>query len=77
VNILGEGNGAEDSVDSEDGDAVVAVDNKPNDIDAPHYAGKLVEPLLKRRSAAMTCSWGTRKRHPDEEEGRRRHYAAP
>jgi len=51
--MLGEGNGAEDRVDIEDGDAVLAIDNKADDVDALHDAGKLVEALLKRRSAAI------------------------
>jgi hypothetical protein len=53
LNMLGEGNGAEDRVDIEDGDAVLAIDNKADDVDALHYADKLVEALLKRRSAAI------------------------
>ena len=53
VNVLGEGNGAEDRVDVEDGDAVLAIDNKADDVDALHDAGKLVEALPKRRNAAI------------------------
>ena len=53
VNMLGEGNGSEDCIDSEDGDAVLAIDNKADDVDAFCYAGKLVEALLKRGSAAI------------------------
>lgn len=51
--MLGEGNGAEDGVDIEDGDAVLAVDNEADDMDALHDAGKLVESLPKRHSAAI------------------------
>jgi hypothetical protein len=53
VNMLGEGNGAEDCVDVEDGDAVFAIDNKADNVDALHDAGKLIEALLKRRNAAI------------------------
>src|ERR1700676_1418301 len=53
VNMLGKGNGAEDRVDNEDGDAMLAIDNKADDVNALHDAGKLVEALLKRRSAAI------------------------
>ena len=45
--------GAEDCVDVEDGDAVFAIDNKADNVDALHDAGKLIEALLKRRSAAI------------------------
>ena len=53
ANMLGEGNGAEDRVDIEDGDAVLAIDNKADNVDALHYAGKLVEALFKRGIAAI------------------------
>ena len=53
MNMLGEGNEAEDRVDIEDGDAVLAIDNKADDVDALRDAGKLIEALLKRRSAAI------------------------
>jgi hypothetical protein len=46
VNMLGEGNGAEDRVDIEDGDAVLAIDNKADDVDALHDAGKLTRSCL-------------------------------
>src|SRR5258708_1017807 len=51
--MLGEGNGAEDRVDVDDGNAVLAIDDKADDVDALHDAGKLIEALLKRRSAAI------------------------
>ncbi len=53
VNMLSEGNGSEDCVDVDDGDAVLAIDDKADNVDALHDAGKLVEALLKRRSAAI------------------------
>jgi hypothetical protein len=51
--MLSEGNGSEDCVDVDDGDAVLAIDDKADNVDALHDASKLVEALLKRRSATM------------------------
>jgi hypothetical protein len=51
--MLGKRNGSEDRVDIEDGDAVLTIDNKADDVNASHDAGKLVEAPLKRQSAAI------------------------
>src|ERR1019366_2409555 len=53
MDALGEGYGPEDGVDIDNGDAVLAINNEPDDVDALHDAGKLVEPLMKCRSAAI------------------------
>ena len=53
LDVLGEGYEPEDGVDINNGDAVLAINNKPDDVNALHDAGKLVEPLMKCRSAAI------------------------
>lgn len=57
MNMLREGNGAEDCINNHDGDAVLPVDNKANYFDALHDSGKLVEALLKRSSAEIRVRW--------------------
>jgi hypothetical protein len=42
--MLSEGNGTEDRVDIENRDAVLAIDNQADDVDALHDAGKLGTP---------------------------------
>src|SRR5216684_691391 len=53
VKMLGKGNAAEGCVDIEDGDTVLAIHHKPDNFDALQDAGKLVEPLPKRRRATI------------------------
>ena len=43
VNVLGEWNDAEDGIDVYDRDAMLAVDNEANDLDALHDAGEIIE----------------------------------
>jgi hypothetical protein len=62
--MLGEGNGAEDCVNIYDGDAVLAIDNKTDYVDALHDSGKLVEALLKRSGAAIRVCWELADRIP-------------
>jgi len=57
VDMLGERNHAEDRVDVDDGDAVLAVDNEADYIDALHDGGELREPLTKRIGAAIRVRW--------------------
>jgi hypothetical protein len=57
VNMLGEGNEAEDSVDIYDSDAVLAIDNKANYVDALHDLGKLFESVPKRSCATIRVRW--------------------
>jgi hypothetical protein len=53
VNVLGERNDAEDGVDVQDGDAVLAVDDEADDLNALHDSGEVIESLLKRRGASI------------------------
>ena len=55
--MFGEGNGAEDSVNIYDGDAVLPIDNKANYVNALHDFGKLFESLPKRSCAAIRVRW--------------------
>ena len=57
VDMLGERNHAEDRVDVDDGDAVLAVDNEADYIDALHDGGELREPLTKRIGASTRVRW--------------------
>jgi hypothetical protein len=67
--MLGEGNGAEDCVNIYDGDAVLAIDNKTDYVDALHDSGKLVEALLKRSGAAIRVCWELADRIPIKRKG--------
>ena len=53
MNVLGELDDAEDGVDVQDGDAVLAVDDETDDFDVLQNAGEVIEPLLKRRGASI------------------------
>jgi hypothetical protein len=57
VDMLGERNHAEDGVDIHQGDAVLAVDNEPDYVDALHDGGELRESLTKRSGAAIRVRW--------------------
>ena len=69
VDVLGERNDAEDGVDVDERDAVVAVDNEADDLDAFHDAGEIIESLPKRCGASIRAGrefansiWMKRKR---------------
>jgi hypothetical protein len=47
VDMLGKGNEAEDCVDIKNRDAMLSIDNEPENVDALHDPGKLVQPLPK------------------------------
>ena len=55
--MLGEWNGAEDCVDIDDSNAVFAIDNQPDYVDALHDSGKLVEALPQRSGTAIGVRW--------------------
>jgi hypothetical protein len=50
--MLSQGNESEYGVDVDDGDAVLTIDDKADNVDAL-MIGQMVEALLKRRSAAI------------------------
>jgi len=54
MEVPGKGYKREDDVNANNGDAVGAIHNSPDDLDALHDAGKFVEPLMmKRRGTAI------------------------
>ena len=53
VNVLGERNDAEDGVDVHECDAMLAIGNEPDDVDALHDAGEVIESFPKRCSASI------------------------
>src|SRR5260370_31129456 len=55
--MLGEWNGSEDAVDIDDSEAVFAIDNQPDYVDALRDSGKLVEALPKRSGTAIGVRW--------------------
>jgi len=67
--MLGERDEAEDRVNIYDSDAVLAIDNKTDYVDALHDSGKLVEALLKRSGAAIRVCWELADRIPIKRKG--------
>ena len=55
MNVLGERNDADEGVDVHECDAMLAIDNEPDDVDALHDAGEVIESLPKRGRASMSA----------------------
>ena len=54
LDVLGERNDAEDGVDVHECDAMLAIDNEPDDVDALHDAGEVIESLPKPGRASIS-----------------------